>query len=134
MARPKTLTRAQLIELLAQRGKLTRGRAEEVVKCVFQTMTRTLLEDAVAEAPRSASIEIRGFGTFSVRRYEAYKGRNPKTRETVEVAGKKLPFFKVGKELRDQVNANAHLPLPMEEGSEEDSDADGDELDDGDDE
>ena len=48
--------------------------------------------------------EIRGFGSFEVRQYGAYKGRNPKTGKIVDVPPKKLPFFKVGKELRELVN------------------------------
>ena len=85
------MTRAQLIEVLAQRGKLTRSRAEDVVKCVFDAMTRSLTGAAKAEDAadeRAGGIEIRGFGTFTVRSYRPYKGRNPKTRESVEVSAK----------------------------------------------
>ena len=49
-------------------------------------------------------IEIRGFGSFVNRAYGAYKGRNPRTGEVISVAEKKLPFFKVGKELKDEIN------------------------------
>ena len=49
-------------------------------------------------------IEIRGFGSYAVREYQAYTGRNPKTGETTDVKPKKLPFFKVGKELKAKVN------------------------------
>ena len=49
-------------------------------------------------------IEIRGFGSFTVRQYKSYEGRNPRTGETVHVAPKRLPFFKVGKDLRERVN------------------------------
>lgn len=49
-------------------------------------------------------LEIRGFGSFKVKDYEGYKGRNPKTGALIEVASKKLPFFKVGKELKERVN------------------------------
>jgi len=55
---------------------------------------------------RGEGIEIRGFGSFTVRPYKSYSGRNPRTGEPVKVAAKKLPFFKVGKELRDLVNAS----------------------------
>ena len=51
------------------------------------------------------NVEIRGFGSFTVREYAAYTGRNPKTGEKTQVKSKKLPFFKVGKELREAVNA-----------------------------
>jgi integration host factor subunit beta len=49
-------------------------------------------------------IEIRGFGSFKVKSYHGYKGRNPKTGDLIKVDGKKLPFFKVGKELRERVD------------------------------
>ena len=51
-------------------------------------------------------IEIRGFGSFSIRKYKPYVGRNPKTGETIEVKEKKLPFFKVGRELKNRVNGS----------------------------
>ena len=50
-------------------------------------------------------IEIRGFGSFMVKDYRAYMGRNPKTGEIIKVNEKKLPFFKVGKELRERVDS-----------------------------
>ena len=53
---------------------------------------------------RGENVEIRGFGSLAVREYAAYTGRNPKTGEATEVKAKKLPFFKVGKELREAVN------------------------------
>ena len=54
--------------------------------------------------PALASIEIRGFGSFVIKNYGSYEGRNPKTGEKIKVRPKKLPFFKVGKDLREQVN------------------------------
>jgi hypothetical protein len=53
---------------------------------------------------RGEGIEIRGFGSFTIRQYKAYEGRNPRTGETVQVKPKRLAFFKVGKELRERVN------------------------------
>ena len=53
---------------------------------------------------RGDGIEIRGFGSFSIREYKEYEGRNPRTGETVHVKPKRLAFFKVGKELRERVN------------------------------
>ena len=70
--------------------------AEQVVNTVFNT-----IEDALREGNR---VELRGFGTFEVRSYGAYLGRNPKTGESVEVAPKLSPFFKAGKELREGLN------------------------------
>jgi integration host factor subunit beta len=56
---------------------------------------------------RGEGIEIRGFGSFSIRSYKEYQGRNPRTGEAVRVRPKRLAFFKVGKELRERVNSNA---------------------------
>lgn len=90
------MTKSELIEEIAQRTGLTKSRAEMVVGTVFDSMV-----DAMA---RGEGIEIRGFGSFTVRQYKAYEGRNPRTGDAVHVAPKKLPFFKVGKELRERVN------------------------------
>lgn len=62
------------------------------------------MSDALVEGD---SIEIRGFGSFTVKQYGAYTGRNPKSGEKISVAPKKLPFFKVGKDLRERVDAEA---------------------------
>ncbi|MEZ4406522.1 MAG: HU family DNA-binding protein [Polyangiales bacterium] len=90
------MTKSELIEAIAQKQGITKGRAELVVNCVFSAMT-----DAMAQGDH---IEIRGFGSFSIRDYRPYTGRNPRTNEPVAVGAKKLPFFKVGKELKELVN------------------------------
>ena len=90
------MTKSELIEEIAQRTGMTKSRAEMVVATVFDSMV-----DAMA---RGEGIEIRGFGSFTVRHYKAYEGRNPRTGEPVHVGPKKLPFFKVGKDLRERVN------------------------------
>jgi integration host factor subunit beta len=92
------MTKSELIDFIASRSELTKSRAELVVNCVFDAMTEAL--------ERGEGIEIRGFGSFTVRPYKSYSGRNPRTGEPVKVPAKKLPFFKVGKELRDLVNAS----------------------------
>ncbi len=90
------MTKGELIELVAQREGFNLRKAEIVVNTIFEAMSDALkLEERV---------EIRGFGSFEVRRYNAYRGRNPKTGEEVFVAAKKAPFFKTGKELRERVN------------------------------
>src|SRR6476660_5404066 len=62
---------------------------------------------------KGEGIEIRGFGSFSIRSYREYQGRNPRTGEAVHVKPKRLAFFKVGKELRDRVNASRNgTPAP----------------------
>jgi integration host factor subunit beta len=90
------MTKSELIDAVAQRTKITKSRAEQVVNCVFDSMTQAM--------EQSEGIEIRGFGSFSVRDYPPYSGRNPRTGKPVHVAAKRLPFFKVGKELKELVN------------------------------
>ena len=91
------MTKSELIERVADTSKLTKGRAELVVTTIFDAMVDALR--------RNDGIEIRGFGSFTVRQYKSYEGRNPRTGDAVHVAPKRLPFFKVGKELRARVNA-----------------------------
>jgi integration host factor subunit beta len=99
-----SMTKSELIDALAtQRTDLTKARAELVVNCVFDAMTEAL--------QRGEGIEIRGFGSFTVRPYKPYSGRNPRTGEPVDVPAKRLPFFKVGKELKEIVNSSRHLPI-----------------------
>ena len=100
------MTKSELIERISEKLKLPAGKAEAIVNCVFDSMVKAL-EDG-------EGIEIRGFGSFTVRDYKAYEGRNPRTGETVHVAPKRLPFFKVGKDLRERVNAGAGTPLPVD--------------------
>ncbi|MCB9791657.1 MAG: integration host factor subunit beta [Alphaproteobacteria bacterium] len=91
-----TMTKSELIDRVAARKNLTRRTAEEVVNLIFDGM-----RDALCAGER---IEIRGFGTFKVRHYDGYTGRNPKTSDVIEVLPKVLPVFKVGKSLRERVN------------------------------
>ena len=93
------MTKSELIDAMAARANLTKARAELVVNCIFDAMTEAL--------ERGEGIEIRGFGSFSIRSYKEYQGRNPRTGEAVRVRPKRLAFFKVGKELRERVNARA---------------------------
>ena len=90
------MTKSELIESLAAAENITKSRAESVVNCIFDSM--------VAALERNEGIEIRGFGSFSVREYKPYKGRNPRTGNEVAVPKKRLPFFKVGKGLRAMLN------------------------------
>ena len=90
------MNKSQLIEALAQEEDLALKKAEEVVNTVLGDMERSLI--------RGERVEIRGFGSFKVKQYDGYKGRNPKTGEVIKVAPKKLPFFKVGKELKERVD------------------------------
>jgi integration host factor subunit beta len=86
------MNKADLIEELSKKEYLTEKQAAEIVNLVFDGFTETL--------KNGGRIEIRGFGSFSVREYKAYTGRNPRTGKIVEVKPKRLPFFKVGKELK----------------------------------
>jgi len=89
------MNKSELIESLAAKKSLTVKKAEEIINTVFGTMS-----DAILSGDR---IEIRGFGSFVVKEYDAYMGRNPKSGESILVKAKKLPFFKVGKDLREKV-------------------------------
>jgi integration host factor subunit beta len=110
-----TVTKSELIERISEKLKLPNGKAEQIVNCVFDSMVKALQE--------GEGIEIRGFGSFTVREYKAYEGRNPRTGETVHVAPKKLPFFKVGKDLRERVNsAFANRPEGSFEAIDDDDD------------
>ena len=96
------MTRDDLIERIAQRTKMSRSHAEILVSTIFDSMEQSLRQ--------GERIEIRGFGTFQVRSYKGYKGRNPRTGSPVEVAPKRLPFFKVSKNLAAEVNVGRDLP------------------------
>lgn len=101
------MTKSELIDAVAARGELTKARAELVVNCVFDTIIAALLRDE--------GVEIRGFGSVTVRPYKPYEGRNPRTGAPVDVPAKRLPFFKVGKELRELVNGSRHLAITGDE-------------------
>lgn len=90
------MNKSELIERLAERTGLNVIQAEEIVNLIYKKM-----RDALVNGGR---IEIRGFGSFVVKEYEAYQGRNPKTGEKISVPPKKLPFFKVGKELKERID------------------------------
>ncbi len=104
------MTKSELIETVANKLKLPKGKAELIVNCIFDSMEESL--------KRGERIEIRGFGSFEIRHYKAYEGRNPRTGDKVDVRPKRLPFFKVGKELKERVNAG-RLHNPIIEGDED---------------
>lgn len=92
------MNKSELIEALAQDISVPHREAAAITNTVIDTMTEALA--------RGESIEIRGFGSFVIKNYGSYEGRNPKTGKKIKVSPKKLPFFKVGKDLREQVNKN----------------------------
>jgi integration host factor subunit beta len=92
------MTKMELIESLAEQQKISVKEAKSRVKTILTAMTDALLQ--------GHNVEIRGFGSFQVRKYDAYLGMNPKTGKAIQVAPKKLPFFKPGKDLLEQMNKN----------------------------
>jgi integration host factor subunit beta len=90
------MTKSDLVDALCEAQKMPKGRAELLVNVIFDSMEASLR--------RGERIEIRGFGSFEIREYRAYEGRNPRTGSAVAVRPKRLPFFKVGKELKERVN------------------------------
>ncbi len=91
------MNKSELIDALGNKENLTERQATDVVNMIFKGFND--------ELKKGGRIEIRGFGSFVVRSYDSYKGRNPKTGGTIQVSPKKLPFFKVGKELKERVNS-----------------------------
>jgi len=90
------MNKSELVSILAKEADLPLRKSEEIVNAVFDTLFKALSD--------GNRIEIRGFGSFEIRQYDGYVGRNPKTGSQIEVSGKRLPFFKAGKELRSRVD------------------------------
>ena len=90
------MNKLELIVALKEEAKITKSEAAKIIDIFFDEMS-----EALAKSDR---VEIRGLCSFYVKKYKSYKGRNPKTGESVTVAEKKLPFFKCGKELKERVD------------------------------
>ncbi|ABB31110.1 integration host factor subunit beta [Geobacter hydrogenophilus] len=91
------MTKSELVEQLAEKNTwLTRKDSEMIVNLVFDSISDAL--------KRGEKVEIRGFGSFTVRERGAREARNPKSGDVVKIPAKKTPFFKTGKELRERVN------------------------------
>jgi integration host factor subunit beta len=90
------MNRSDLINELKNQTLLSRKDAEKFVETFFGAVSDTLM--------KNDRVEIRGFGSFTVKKYKPYVGRNPKTGTKISVPPKKLPFFKVGKELKEMVD------------------------------
>jgi integration host factor subunit beta len=90
------MNKSDLIYALAEKENLSEKNATDIINLFFNRFT-----DALKKGGR---IEIRTFGSFSVRQYGSYKGKNPKTGVRIDVRTKKLPYFKVGQELKRRVN------------------------------
>ena len=91
-----TLTKADLVDEVAKLSNLTKKETELIVNTIFDSVSLALA--------RVEKVELRGFGSFRVRRRNSRRGRNPKTGSTVSVPEKRVPFFKVGKRLKELVN------------------------------
>src|SRR3989442_4051234 len=91
------MTKADLIDEVSKLSNLTKKETETIVNTIFDNIT-----DALAKGDK---VELRGFGSFRIRHRNSRKGRNPKTGSAVDVPQKRVPFFKVGKRLRELVNA-----------------------------
>lgn len=89
-------------ELLARHQNFSHRQSETIVNAMFDAMANVLAG--------GRRIEIRGFGSFGVKRRRARQGRNPKTGAPVEVDAKQIPFFRAGKDLRNEVNGAEHPP------------------------
>jgi integration host factor subunit beta len=90
------MTKQELVGVVARRGGVKFGDAEMIVNLFFASLREALIS--------GDRIEIRGFGSFRIKEYKSYEGRNPKTGKKVLVSPKKLPHFKVGKELREKLS------------------------------
>ncbi len=91
------MTKSDLIATLSQKENLSEKKATDIINLIFDGFTEAL--------KKNGRIEIRGFGSFVTKQYGAYSGRNPKTGIIVNVKPKKMPFFKVGKELKEKVDS-----------------------------
>ena len=90
------MNKLELIAMLKNECRLSKKEAAIIVDLFFDSMS-----EALAKGDR---VEIRGLCSFYIKEYKSYEGRNPKTGENVQVASKKLPFFKCGRELKRRVD------------------------------
>lgn len=91
------MNKSELILVLAKELDMPAPTASSILETILETMTETMVS--------GDDIEIRGFGSFKVKTYKPYTGRNPKSGLKIEVSPKKLPYFKVGKELKERVDS-----------------------------
>ena len=89
------MTRSELIDKLAMEKNIIHSVAENIITEIFKSMTDSLVS--------GNGVEIRGFGSFTVREHDGYTARNPKTGVQLEAAPKKAPFFKTGKDLKERI-------------------------------
>ena len=104
------MTKAELVEEVSRVSDLTKKHSEVIVDTVFESIIDAL--------KRGEKIELRGFGSFRLRKREPRKGRNPKTGDKVDVPPKRVPYFKPGKELKDLINKETGEPIDLPPASE----------------
>ncbi len=90
------MNKSKLVKTLAERQSISLEEANTIVNTFFDSIKESLKD--------GNRVEIRGFGSFKIKNYEGYTGRNPSTGEVVQVKPKRLPFFRVGKDLREYLN------------------------------
>jgi integration host factor subunit beta len=90
------MNKSELIRTLAEERNISMDEATDIVNIFFDSMKSALIS--------GDRVEIRGFGSFKIKEYNGYQGRNPRTGEKVAVKPKRLPFFRAGKDLREYVN------------------------------
>lgn len=93
----RNMNKSQLIEALSKELNFSTGETTGIISTILDSMTNALAS--------GYNIEIRGFGSFTIKHYQSYSGRNPKTKVEIVVKSKRLPVFKVGKDLKEAVNA-----------------------------
>ena len=94
------MTKSELVQKLAEANPHLYQRDLDVI-------VTAIFDEIAAALARGDRVELRGFGAFSVKHRDAPNGRNPRTGDSVRVAGKHIPFFKTGKQLRDRLNQSA---------------------------
>ena len=99
-----SLTKASLVEEVADATGLTKKRAEIIVNTVFRNIAAALHQ--------GEKVELRGFGSFRLRRREPRRGRNPRTGDRVDVPPRRVPYFKPGKELKELINREPTQAAP----------------------
>ena len=104
----RVMTKADLVEEVAQVTQLTRKDSEVIVDTMFESVIKALKS--------GDKLEVRGFGSFRVRQRNSRIGRNPKTGEKVDVPAKRVPYFKPSKELKDLINLSSS-PLDSDSGT-----------------
>jgi integration host factor subunit beta len=89
------MKKSDIVTILAEEMNISQKKSAEIVDFIFEKMKKAILD--------GDRIEVRGFGSFYVKSYQSRKGRNPKTGEIIDVPPKRLPFFKVGKDLKKKL-------------------------------